>query len=109
MGFFVQAWPTLCQLSLSFSLSLPLFFRLIPWNAEAHQVYLLAQASETHARGSPRRGTLRYSSGCLWPNIDGASSLSGTLLVFYVKQFNQPLFSTHFPTTLVSPNLSLNF
>ena len=26
-----------------------------------------ALASKTHARGSPRRGTLRYSSGCQWP------------------------------------------
>ena len=86
--------------SFSLSLSLPLLFRLIPWNAEAHRVYLLAPASETHGRGSPRRGTLCYSSGRLWPNVDGASSLSGTLLVFHVNQVNQPLFSTHFPTTL---------
>ena len=56
--------------SFSLSLSLPLLFRLIPWNAEAHRVYLLAWASETHARGSPRQGTLCYSSGRLWPNID---------------------------------------
>ena len=62
--------------SLSFSLSLPLLFRLIPWNAEALHVYLFAQASKTHTRGSPRQGTLRYSSGCLWPNVDGASFLS---------------------------------
>ena len=56
-----------CVDSLSFSLSLPLFFRLINWNAEALRVYLFAQASKTHARGSPRQGTLRYSSGCQWP------------------------------------------
>ena len=63
-------------LSLSFSLSLPLHFRLIPWNAEALLVYLFARASKTHVRGSPRRGTLCYSTGCLWPNIDSASFLS---------------------------------
>ena len=62
--------------TLSFSLSLPLLFRLIPWNAEPLHVYLFAQASKTHTRGSPRQGTLRYSSGCLWPNVDGASFLS---------------------------------
>ena len=28
------------------------------WGVEAHHVYLLALASKTHARGSPRRGTL---------------------------------------------------
>ena len=62
--------------SFSVSLFLPLFFKLIPWNTEALRVYLFAQASKTHMRGSPRQGTLRYSSGCLWPNIDGASFLS---------------------------------
>ena len=31
--------------TLSFSLSLPLLFRLIPWNAEALGVYLFARAS----------------------------------------------------------------
>ena len=50
-------------LSLSFSLSLPLLFRLIPWNTEALCVHFSAQASKTHMRGSPRWGTLRYSSG----------------------------------------------
>ena len=75
----------------------------------SHSLGLLARASETHARGSPRRGTLRYSSGCLWPNVDSASSLSGTLLVFHLNQVNQPLFSTNFPTTLFFPNLILYF
>ena len=76
MEVFAQAWPPPCRLSLSFSLSLPLFFRLIPWNAEALCVYLFAWASNTHVRGSPRWDTLCYSSGRLWPNIDGASVLS---------------------------------
>ena len=61
--------------SLFFSLSLPLFFRPIPWNAEAPRAYLFARASKTHVRDT-RLGTLRYSSRCLWPNIDGASFLS---------------------------------
>ena len=95
--------------SFSCSLSLPLLFRLIPWNAEAHWVYLLARASETHARGSPRWGTLRYSSGHLWSSLDGASSLSETLLVFHVNQVNQLLSSTHFSTTPFFPNLILIF
>ena len=55
------------SLSLSFSLSLPLLFKLIPWNAEAHRVYLFALASKTHTRGSPRQGTLHYSRGRWWP------------------------------------------
>ena len=75
---FLETWPPLCQisLSLSFSLSLPLLFRLIPWNAEAHRVFLFALASKTHMRGSPRRGTLHYSSRRRWPNVDGANLLS---------------------------------
>ena len=47
---------------------LSLLFRLIPvWSTEARHVYLFARASETHVRGNPRQGILRYSSGCLWP------------------------------------------
>ena len=43
-------------------------FRLIPiWSTEARHVYLFPRASKTHMRGSPRRGTLCYSSGHLWP------------------------------------------
>ena len=65
------------NLSLSFSLSLPLLLRLIPiWGVEAHHVYLLALASKIHERGSPRRGTLRYSNRHQWPNVDGANLLS---------------------------------
>ena len=73
---FLEIWLPLCRLSLSFSLSLPLFFRLINWNAEALRVYLFAQASKTQVRGSLRWVTLRYSSGRLWPNVDGTSFLS---------------------------------
>ena len=41
-------------------------FWLIPiWGIEASCVYLFTWASKTHVRGSPRRGTLRYSSGRL--------------------------------------------
>ena len=75
MGF-LHKLGLLCVDSLSFSLSLPLLFRLIPWNTEALRVYLFAWASKTHVRGSPRQGTLCYSSGRLWPNVDVASFLS---------------------------------
>ena len=47
---------------------LSLLFRLISiWSTEALHVYLFARASKTYMRGSPRQGTLRYSSRCLWP------------------------------------------
>ena len=86
MGFLHKlGLPSDDSLSLSFSFSLPLLFRLIPWNMEAHQVYLFALASKTHERGSPRWGTLRYSSRHRWPNVDGASSLSWNVIGFPSK------------------------
>ena len=67
-------------------------FWLIPiWSIEAHHVYLFAWAYKTHSRGSPRWGTLCYSSGRLWPYTDGVSLLSEALLAFYVNQGIQPL------------------
>ena len=84
----------------------PLFGWIPIWGMEAHHVYLLAPASKIHERGSPRRGTLQYSNGWRWPNVDGASSLSGTLLALHVYQVIQPLFCT-FPTILFLPNLIL--
>ena len=60
----------------SFFLSYSVFWLIPFWSIEAHRVYLFAWTSKTHARGSPRRGTLCYSSGHLWPNIDAASFLS---------------------------------
>ena len=95
MGQSLKDWFPPCQISLSVSLFLPL--PPSPFQAEFPSgVYLLALASKTHVRGSPRRGILRYSSERQWPNVDGASSLSGTLLVIHVNQVNQPLFSTKF-------------
>ena len=80
---FLEIWlPLMSTLSLSFSLSLPLLFRLIHWGAEALRVYLLAWASKTHVSGSPRRGTLHYSSGRWWPNVDGANLLFGGFISF---------------------------
>ena len=39
-------------------------------------------------------GGIQYSNGRRWPNVDGASSWSGTLLAFHVNQVIHPLFST---------------
>ena len=60
----------------SFFLSYSVFWLIPIWSIEAHHVYLVAWASKTHERGSPRRGTLLYSKGCRWPNVDGANLLS---------------------------------
>ena len=84
---FSETWLPPCLLFLSYSI-----FWLIPiWSIETHRVYLFAWASKTRARGSPRCGYLRYSSGPLWPYIDCVSLLSEALLAFYVNQGIQPL------------------
>ena len=52
--------------------------------------WLLRSMREGAQGGAPPR----YSRGRRGPNVDGASSLSGTLLAFHVNQVIQPLFST---------------
>ena len=68
---------------------------------EARQVYLLALASKIHARGSPRWGTLCYSSGRRWPNVDGANLLSRGFISFprkpsYSASFSPLIFLLHY-------------
>ena len=50
--------------------------------------WLLRSMREGAQGGAPPR----YSRGRRGPNVDGASSLSGTLLAFHVNQVIQPLF-----------------
>ena len=72
-------------------------FWLIPiWGIEASHVYLFAWGSKTHARGSPRWGTLHYSSRGLWPYIDGVSPLSRGFIGFLCKPRNTASFSPLF-------------
>ena len=91
--------PVFFSLFLLLYLSFSLLFTITSgwistWSAEARQVYLLALAVKTRTKGSLRRGTLRYSSGRRWPNVDGANSLSGILLAFRVNEAIQPSSST---------------
>ena len=86
-GVLHRCWASPCH-SFLFPAEIPI------WGVEADHVYLLVAASKIRKRESPRRGTLRYSKGCRWPNVDGTSSLSGILLAFHVYQVIQPLFST---------------
>ena len=51
-----------------------------------------ALASKIHVRGSPRRGTLHYSSGCRWPTKMVQTPCLGGLMVFHVNQVIQHLF-----------------
>ena len=88
-------------------LSYSIFWLIPVWGIKAIHVYLFAWPSKTHVRGSPRQGTLRYSSRRLRPYVDGVSLLSEALLAFYVNQGIQLLSSSKFPTTLFFPNLSL--
>ena len=54
-----------------------LFSGWIPiWGMEACHVYLLTPAFKFCERESPRWGTLQYSNGRRWPNVDGANLLS---------------------------------
>ena len=95
----LEIWLPQCRLSLSlsFSLSLPLLFSVsLHLERESHHVYLVALASKTHMRGSPRRGTLRYSGRGQWPNVDGANLLSRVLWFFHVHEVIKPLFSIKF-------------
>ena len=88
--------PPASTLSPFFSLSLPLFFRLIPWNTEALCIHFSARASKTPVRGSPRGGTLCYSSGHLWPYIDDVSPLSRGFIGFLCKPRNTASFLPYF-------------
>ena len=82
---------------------LTLFSGWIPiWGVEVRHVYLLALASKICERGSPSRGTLWYSNGRRWPNIDGANSCPDILLAFSINQVIQPLFSTQFSYHIIS-------
>ena len=92
----------------SFFLSYSVFWLIPFWSIEAHRVYLFAWASKTHARGSPRRGTLCYSSGCLWPYVDSGSFLTEAFLAFYANQGIQPLSLLYSLNCKLFPSLSLN-
>ena len=81
--------------SLSFSVGIPIRSRA------AHHVYLLVLDSKSHARGSPRVGSLCYSSGRRWPNVNGANLLSQGFISFpsessYSAYFLHCFFQLHY-------------
>ena len=103
--------PPLSNFSLSLSPSPSLSFSgWIPiWGVEALWVYLLALASKTHVRGSPRRGTLHYSSGRQRPNVDGTSSLSWNFIGFPRKPSYSASFLhlfSYYTISFQSPSIS---
>ena len=68
-------------------------FWLIPiWSIVANHVSKFARGSKTHVRGSTRQGTLHYSSGRLWPYVDGSSPLSQGFIGFICKPRNTASF-----------------
>ena len=76
--------------SLSFSGWIPF------WSMEAHHVYLLALASKTHTRRSPRWGTLCPQVGAGSLTLMLQTSCLKVLLVFQVNQVIQTLCSIKF-------------
>ena len=90
---FLEIWlPPVSNLSLSLPLPPSPFQAEFPSRAwrlseSTYLPWLLrsALASKIHMRGSLRWGTLRYSSGCQWPNVDSASSLSWNFISFPCK------------------------
>ena len=98
--------PPVSILSLSFSLSLPLLFRLNSHLEHKGSPCLLILPGLLRLK---RGGALRLCSfgrpaGHLWPNIDGASSLSRNFISFLCKPRN---LSPFFSIILFSSNLSL--
>ena len=68
---------------LSFSLSLPLFFRLIPWSAEALWVHFPARASKTLSRRCSAFSLHREGA---WGLREQSKPCTGALLAFCVNQ-----------------------
>ena len=103
-------WSLAPMLGFPMSYFSPFLSRIPIWSGEAHHVYLLALAAKIHLKGSLRRGTLRYSSGHRWPNIDGANLLSRGFIGFPRKPSYSASFSPpKFPTILFLPSLILYF
>ena len=98
--------PPVSILSLSFSLSLLLLFRLNSRLEHKSSPCLLILPGLLR----PKRGdalhlrSFRRLGGCLWPNVDGANLLSRDFIGFLCKSMN---LSPFFSTTLLSSNLSL--
>ena len=106
---FAQAWPPSCQFFLSFSLLLPLVFKVILSKTDALCIQFSAQASNTHERGSPRWGTLCYSSGRLWPTRTEQVYCLETLLAILCKPRNISLIlSSNFLMAVLPPSIILS-
>ena len=100
-------------LSLSFSLSLPLFFRVIPWSTEALCIHFPAWASKTRSRR--RSASSFWLEGALHlhsservsaASVNRASPLPGALLAFCI---NQGILASILSSILkeISPGISL--
>ena len=98
-------------LSLSFSLSLPLFFRVIPWSTEALCIHFPAWASKTRSRR--RSASSFWLEGALHlhsservsaASVNRASPLPGALLAFCI---NQGISASFISSILLTENSSL--
>ena len=92
-GFCISLTSLMSILSLFLPLT-PSHFQADLWTTEVLRVHFYARASKTHPRGSPRWGTLCYSSGRLWPTRTGQVYCLETLLAICV---NQGISASFFP------------
>ena len=84
----IRAWvPGSFFLSVFFSLSLSLYFWLIPWSSEAHWAHFLAGLLRPSWEGNC---AFTHSRGHLVPMCSSASPENRTLLAFRINQGYQP-------------------
>ena len=111
----IKLWGFCTSLTSLMSI-LSLFLPLTPsrlqadlWKTEALCVRFSARASKTHARGSPRWGTLCYSSGRLWPTRTEQVYCLETLLAILCKPRNISLIlSSNFLMAVLPPSIILS-
>ena len=101
--------PVSIIFSLSLSLSLLLFFRLIPWSIEAPCVHLSAQVSKTWTGRRSASSLPRETGRAPVASVNRANFLSQSFIGFLCKSRNISLFlSSIFLSSTFFPYLSLN-
>ena len=96
-----KAWSPCVILSLSLSFSIRLFFRLIPWSAEALWVHFPARTSKTLSRRCSAPSPHREG---VWVLHEQSKPRAGALLAFWVNQGISTSSSQHSFSLSLSPN-----
>ena len=106
-----EAWSprVFSSIFLSFSLRLPLFFRLIPWSMGAPCVHLSARVSKTWTGRRSVSSLPRETGRAPVASVNRANFLSQSFISFLCKPRNISLcLSSIFLSTIFFPYLSLN-